>query len=80
MPYQIDLIEYFGLAAVPSLELEPSVAMLEIYEDGRVTYDGQDISAQVDAACGDEPVAEAPQVPATNPINLENDVIEGTIE
>ncbi len=43
---------------IDGLVVEPEVASVEIYQDGRVMYNGQDISSQVKRTCGTEVVVE----------------------
>ena len=45
---------------VQGLELEGTLGYLEIAPSGRVTYNGQDLTSQVHALCGEKPQEAAP--------------------
>lgn len=51
IPVEIDLIEKFGLSVPAAVELKPAAALISIHNDGRVDYNGQDISRQAHKAC-----------------------------
>ena len=77
IPVQIELEEFFDLndfTHVQGLDLEPTVSMLEIYQDGRVLYNGQDVSKQVLVACEREQASDGQAV--DNAVNSEPDVQE----
>ncbi len=58
IPITVKLAERFPDLGIPSdLELEPDVGMLSIHQDGRIFYNGQDVSAQVLDNC-DTPAGE----------------------
>lgn len=51
IPVTVDLIKRFNLDVPQGIELEPDVATIAIHQDGRVTYNDQDISARVSELC-----------------------------
>ncbi len=51
IPVEVDLISRFGLAPKPGVELQPYVALMSIHKNGRVDYNGQDISKQAHELC-----------------------------
>ncbi|MCB1720574.1 MAG: hypothetical protein KDI11_02350, partial [Alphaproteobacteria bacterium] len=53
IPIDVILSERFQAVKIPSdLELKPTVGMISVYRDGRVEYDGQDVSGQAYSLCG----------------------------
>ncbi len=58
LPVEIYLQDYFDLdfPDVPGLELKPTIADLEIFQDGRVLYNGQDISQPLLEQCENQQV------------------------
>lgn len=52
IPVEVDLIERFGLMPPEGVELNPYVALMSIHKDGRVDYNGQDVSQQAHTLCG----------------------------
>lgn len=55
IPVEIELLDRLDLGNIeniPGIDLEPEVAAVEVYQDGRVLYNGQDISQQVKRKCG----------------------------
>lgn len=57
LPVNIDVAEYMGPDLSPKLEdaenLEVTPALIAVYNDGSVEYNGQDISDKSDVYCGD---------------------------
>ena len=52
IPITVQLAERFPTLNIPAdLELEPNVGMISIYMDGRVEYNGRDISSQAYSLC-----------------------------
>jgi hypothetical protein len=51
VPVEIDLIERFDLPPQEGVTLEPSVAGLAIYDDGRVLYNGEDVFGDIETVC-----------------------------
>ncbi len=63
IPIEVDLVERFTLDVPDGVELKPSVAVMKIHKDGRVEYNGQDVSNEAYYLCGkgELPEPEAPQ-------------------
>lgn len=53
IPVEIDLIQKFGLNVPPGTELKPYAALISIHKNGKVDYNGQDISPQAEKLCGE---------------------------
>lgn len=53
IPITLDLAERYALNIPDDIQLEPDIAMIEIYVDGRVLYNGQDISSRAQDICGE---------------------------
>lgn len=51
IPLELDIIERFNLDVPIGIISDPEVAGIMIYEDGKVTYNGQDVSDNVQAFC-----------------------------
>ncbi len=51
IPVTVDLAERYGLTLPAGVELKPEVAWMEIYRDGRVLFNGEDVQGRVKAAC-----------------------------
>jgi len=54
VPVTADLVKHFSsqnVALPDGVKLEPDVGMIEIHQDGRVTYNGHDLSKNVYAVC-----------------------------
>ncbi|MCB1562320.1 MAG: hypothetical protein KDJ75_01990 [Alphaproteobacteria bacterium] len=47
IPVEISLIKWMNLNVDPALRLDPEVGHFELQKDGRITYNGQDISDRV---------------------------------
>lgn len=54
IPIEIDLATRYGLSLPTGIELEPTVASIEIYNDGHVTYNGRDITKRAQTLCAQE--------------------------
>ena len=71
VPVNIDLIEWLNID-VPELrdagELETTIAYLSVFEDGRIEYNGRDISDRTAILCNDEASEETGQA-AAEPVN-----------
>lgn len=52
IPITIDLAARFGIDVPVGAELEPEVAVIAVEPDGRVLYNGQDLSRNVATVCG----------------------------
>ena len=53
IPVQIELLEYMDIDVPDGIDLEPYVAQVDVFQDGRVLYNGQDISKQTVVLCSD---------------------------
>lgn len=51
IPVEVDLIDRFNLNVPAGIKLKPEVASVKIYQDGRVDYNGQDITDQAHELC-----------------------------
>ncbi|MBK9585074.1 MAG: hypothetical protein KA099_10920 [Alphaproteobacteria bacterium] len=51
IPITVDLAERYGLTLPAGVELKPEVAWMEIYRDGRVLFNGEDVQGRVKTAC-----------------------------
>lgn len=52
IPIEVDLAQRFNLTLPAGVELKPTVATMRIHADGRVEYNGQDVSDQAYYLCG----------------------------
>ncbi len=53
IPLSVDLAERLKNSNIEGLQLEADLGTLEIYQSGRVSYNGQDWTSQVYAICGE---------------------------
>jgi hypothetical protein len=53
IPVTIDMAERYGLSVPAGIELESTLGMMEIYKDGKILYDGKDISGNIKDECDD---------------------------
>lgn len=51
IPVEIDLAARFGITPPAGAELKPTVALISIHKDGKVEYNGRDISSKVIDVC-----------------------------
>lgn len=51
IPVTLNLAQRYDLTLPPGVELKPDVAQIEIHQDGRITYNGQDITDKVQTQC-----------------------------
>lgn len=74
IPIELDLAARFQLNLPADMRLLPTVATLTIYPDGRVQYNGQDVSAQAKTLCDTPQNAAAPVKsdgqPPSQPVKL----------
>ncbi len=68
IPLSVDLAERLD-TDIEGLELDADLGTLEIYQSGRVVYNGQDWTSQVYTICGE-------QVPADTPVDIPTDIPE----
>lgn len=54
IPLEINLLERFDLDVPIGIISDPYVAGVQIFEDGRITYNGAEITNKVDAFCVDK--------------------------
>jgi hypothetical protein len=57
IPLSVDLAEYFELEVPRGVELKPALGVFRIKSDGRVFWNGRDLTHQAEAYCsaGDKP-------------------------
>lgn len=72
VPISVDVIRRFSLVVPEGLEMKPDVGVVGVHRDGRVTYNGQDITRQAYSVCAKDTevslpadAAVQPEVPAT---------------
>lgn len=51
IPIEVDLAQRFGLNLPLGVELKPTVADLEIYQDGRIKYEGRELKQDIETLC-----------------------------
>lgn len=84
IPVEIELLDRLDLGAIEDIagiDLDVDVAGIEVFQDGRVLYNGQDVSQQIAFHCGSsdqstdngvqveegEPYGDAPIIPLKKP-------------
>lgn len=85
VPIELDLAQRFGLALPAGVEMKPEIARIEIFQDGRILYNGADISQRIHSTCEQVSNSEKPDgqevahdlVLPDTPDNAGQDVIEG---
>ena len=58
IPVTIDMAERYGLSVPAGIELESTLGMIEIYKDGKILYDGKDISGNLEDECNNDTSSE----------------------
>ncbi|MBI4031438.1 MAG: hypothetical protein HY370_07145 [Proteobacteria bacterium] len=58
-PVNVDLAQALNLPLPAGTQFDANMGMIEVYTDGRVLYNGQDMSAQTQAFCAGDPVPQA---------------------
>lgn len=53
IPIELDLVQKFGLNTPPEVKLQPYAALVTIHKDGKVDYNGQDVSKQAHELCNE---------------------------
>lgn len=53
IPVELDLAQKFALNPPAGVELKPYVALVSIHKDGKVDYNGQDVSKQAYQLCNE---------------------------
>lgn len=51
IPIEVDLAQRFGLILPLGIKLKPTVADLEIYQDGRIKYEGKELKQDIQSVC-----------------------------
>jgi hypothetical protein len=75
IPVTVDLVQKYSLMNMQGVELKPDVSNIAIHKDGRVTYNGQDISKQTYSVCAknveirETVVTPAPAEPKIAPVS-----------
>lgn len=64
VPLTVDLAKRLQNQNIAGLEMEGTLGFLEIAPSGRITYNGQDLTSQVHALCGEKPTGTAVETPA----------------
>lgn len=83
IPITVDLAQRFGISLPAGVELKPDVGQMEIFQDGRILFNGRDISEKIRTYCdGDDPgktadETEKPHGQKDNDHVGSGDVIEG---
>ncbi len=83
IPVTIDLAAQLNQALPVGTELDAPVGMIEIYQTGRVVFNGKDLTSEIYALCGKKPESEQPvakpvPVPVIHPVKeLEEEIIWG---
>jgi hypothetical protein len=60
IPLEMDLLERFNLDIPQGIIADAEVAGIMVYEDGRVTYNGHDISSKVETFCVENEIITTP--------------------
>jgi len=55
IPITMDMAKHFGITTPNGTEMNTEVAKLSIMNDGKIMYNGQDISGKVNAFCNQAP-------------------------
>lgn len=85
IPVEINLAQRFGLVLPNGVEMKPEIARIEIFQDGRILYNGADVSQRIHSTCEQLSKSEKPDgqdgvhdlVLPDTPDNAGQDVIEG---
>ena len=51
IPIEVDLAARYGFTLPAGVELKPTVADIKIFQDGRIQYNGKDISNNIETLC-----------------------------
>lgn len=51
IPITFDMVEKYNLNDIEGVDLKPTIGVIEIYKDGRILYDGKDISQDIKDEC-----------------------------
>ena len=55
VPITADMVDRYDLDLPSGVQAETFIGMMEIYKDGRILYDGRDISGDIKDVCENEP-------------------------
>lgn len=80
IPLQMDILERFNLDLPEGIITDANVADIMVYEDGRVTYNGQDISGQLESLCVENEIIISPENKTASPPKLPATSSDGQIE
>jgi len=69
-PVNVDLAQAFGLPLPAGTQFDANMGMVEVYTDGRVLYNGQDLTAQTQAFCAGDPAPPVAQAAKQEPVVL----------
>jgi hypothetical protein len=59
VPLSVDLAERLGSQNIEGLDMTGTLGFLEIHPDGRVAYNGRDLTPQIYALCGENPASQS---------------------
>lgn len=59
-PVSVDMAKAFNIPAPEGMKPEAGMGMIDAYTDGRIMYNGKDLSAQAQTACAGEEKKPAP--------------------
>lgn len=61
IPLEINLVERLDLDVPIGIIMNPEIAGIMVYEDGKVTYNGHDISRNVETFCAENAIVKKPE-------------------
>ncbi len=61
IPIEVDIVERFDLDVPLGIISDPEVAGIMVFEDGRVTYNGKEVSDKVEVFCIENKIIEGPK-------------------
>lgn len=81
-PITVDMARQFNIPVPEGTKMDTDMGMIDVYTDGKILYNGQDMSAQAAALCAEKPAAAEvkqtePEPLKTKPIEEDKDVIWG---
>lgn len=62
-PVNVDLAQAFALPLPAGTQMDANMGMIEVYTNGKVLYNGQDMTAQTQAFCAGDPAPQAAAQP-----------------
>lgn len=65
IPLSIDFAQRLQGMNIPGLNMDSTVGFLEVRSDGRVTYDGRDLTSQVYMLCGQDAAKNPAETPSS---------------